>query len=285
MDLLGAAGASVAFIGAFYVWSRERRFLCRAIRSLRAAANDPGVYIDRSSDSTIRRRTVSLVSCCLASGAYLAFAASSAPAKVAASPREKLRPVLRAAASTLLLFTGPLVERWQTGGLDVPDSALQCWRNFIICPIGEEIFYRGVLFSLLRQRTSAVRIGVSAALFSLSHTHHIASMACDAYKEECGSDGDGAGPDERACWLAAARLMGGVCVYTTLFGLLSGYYYERACEGNIVAITVSHAMCNLIGPPEFATLRSQHSSLAAKSLSTCLHVAGVVGWAWMLLRY
>ncbi|KAK7199127.1 CAAX prenyl protease 2 [Novymonas esmeraldas] len=282
MDLLCSAAASVAFVGTFYIWPRERRFIHSATQSLRTAALDASVYVDRGSDETIRRRTISLGLCCAASAAYLARGAASSSAT--ALQVRGVHPVLRSTASTLLLFAGPIADACGAGGLDLPESVLLCWRNYVICPIGEELFYRGVLLSLLRRRSPAVRIGVSAVLFALSHTHHLVSLASDAYREDCDVDGDGERCEgrERECWRAGARALCGVYVCTTLFGLMSGYYFEYACEGSLAAITAAHAVCNIIGPPQFAALRSRRSTCGAKVASAAVYVAGIAGWAWTL---
>lgn len=285
MDLLFCAGASAAFIAAFYVWPRERRFLLAGLESLCAASRDPSVYVDRNSDDAIRRRTISFGMCCVASGAYLSFIA--APLRAAQRQSTLLRPIIRSCVSTLLLFAGPIADVCHLGTFDMHESPLLLWRNYVICPIGEELFYRGVLFSLLDRRSSPGRIFVSAFLFSLSHMHHLVSMACDAYRNCEDKDVNGSDRDEKehACWRSAGQTMCGIFVFTALFGLLSGYYYEHVCEGSIIAIAAAHALCNAIGPPEFTILRSRHCTAREKVSSAAVYVAGIVGWAWTLLRY
>ncbi|AYU79877.1 CAAX prenyl protease 2, putative [Leishmania donovani] len=223
--------------------------------------------------------------CCLVSGTYLAF--GTAPPRTVQRQSTLLRPVIRSSVSTLLLFAGPIAEACHLGTFDTPESTFLLWRNYVICPIGEELFYRGVLFSLLHRRSSAARIFVSAFLFSLSHIHHLVSMACDAYRncEDKGVAGNDRDEKERACWRSAGHAMCGIFVFTALFGLLSGYYYEHVCERSIIAIAAAHALCNAIGPPEFTVLRSRHFTAREKVASAAIYVAGIVGWAWTLLRY
>ncbi|CAM39524.1 putative CAAX prenyl protease 2 [Leishmania braziliensis MHOM/BR/75/M2904] len=285
MDLLLCAGASAAFISTFYVWPRERRFISSSINSLGGASLDPTVYVDRNSDEAIRRRTISLGFSCVVSGVYLAFGTASSFTLERQSTW--LRPVIRSLLSTLLLFAGPIAEMCYLRTFEAPDRALQLWRNYVICPMGEELFYRGVLFSLLHRRSSAVRIGVSAILFALSHIHHLVSLASDAYRrcEDNETDRKDLDGRERACWRSAGRTICGVFVFTTLFGLLGGYYYEHVCEGSIIAIAAAHALCNIIGPPELTVLRGSQFTAFEKAASATLYVAGVVGWAWTLLLH
>ncbi|KAG5476571.1 hypothetical protein LSCM1_04286 [Leishmania martiniquensis] len=285
MDLLFCAGASLAFIGAFYVWPSERRFLYSGLKSLHAASRDLTVYVDRDSDEAIRRRTISFAMCTVASAVYLAL--NPVPPVATKQHGTWLRPVLRASLSTLLLFAGPLSESYWLGTFEAPESALLVWRNYVLCPIGEEMFYRGVLFSLMRCRSSVARIGVSALLFALSHTHHLVSMATDAYRARDGVDVENKDNSmkERACWRLARRAMCGTIVFTTLFGLMSGYYYEHVCEGSIAAIAAAHALCNVIGPPNFTVLRGGRFSASQKAASAATYIAGVAAWAWTLVLY
>ncbi|KAG5499722.1 hypothetical protein JIQ42_05204 [Leishmania sp. Namibia] len=285
MDLLFCAGASAAFVGAFYVWPCERRFFSSGVKSLWVASRDPTVYVDRNSDEAIRRRTISFGVCTFFSTAYLAF--GSAPSLPLERQSTWWRPVIRSSVSTLLLFAGPLSESCCLGTFEAPGSALLVWRNYVICPIGEEIFYRGVLFSLLRRRSPVARISVSAFLFALSHTHHLVSMATDAYRTGGGADFERNDVDksERESWRSAGRSMCGMLAFTTIFGLMSGYYYEHVCEGSIVAIAAAHALCNVIGPPDFTVLRSGRFSAREKVASAAAYVAGVAGWTWTLLVY
>ncbi|TPP41295.1 putative integral membrane protein [Leishmania donovani] len=242
MDLLLCAGASAAFIAAFYVWPCERRFVLSGMASLCAAARDPTVYVDRDSDEAIRRRTISFGMCCLVSGTYLAF--GTAPPRTVQRQSTLLRPVIRSSVSTLLLFAGPIAEACHLGTFDTPESTFLLWRNYVICPIGEE-------------------------------------LNCED-KGVAGNDRD---EKERACWRSAGHAMCGIFVFTALFGLLSGYYYEHVCERSIIAIAAAHALCNAIGPPEFTVLRSRHFTAREKVASAAIYVAGIVGWAWTLLRY
>ncbi|KAG5502050.1 hypothetical protein JKF63_04327 [Porcisia hertigi] len=285
MDFLVSAGVSVAFIGSFYVWPRERCFFRSAVKSLSIASSDPTIYVDRSSYETIRRRTISFGMCCVLSSAYLA--SDKASPLVLESRSTFWWPVIRSFVSTLLLFTGPLTDAWYLGTLVQAECALMYWRNYVICPLGEELFYRGVLFSLLHRRSSATRIGVSSLLFALSHTHHLVSLASVAYRDSGDLDLDERGrlAKERACWLSASCTMCGILVFTSLFGLLSGYYYEHVCEGSIVAIAAAHALCNVIGPPEFVILRSSQLSVRKRVASAAVYIAGVVGWALMLVLF
>ncbi|GET89640.1 caax prenyl protease 2, putative [Leishmania tarentolae] len=285
MDLLQCAGASTAFIASFYVWPRERRFIFSALKSLEVASRDPTIYVDRDSDDAIRRRTLSFGICCIISGAYIAFGAAG----LYAAPRRRTlaQLVSRSCFSTLLLFAGPLTEALYLRNFDTSESALMLCRNYVICPIGEELFYRGVLFSLLYRRPARARILVSAFFFSLSHMHLVASMACEAYRNSEHNIVDGRSPakKERACWLSAGRTMCDLAVVTALFGLLSGYYYEHVCEGSIIAIAAAHALCNLIGPPQFTVLRSRRSTACEKAASAVVYAAGILAWACTLFHY
>lgn len=289
MDCLFCTGASVAFVASFYTWKRERRFLYWAVRSLRTATADPTIYVDRDSDETIRRRTLSFLLNCALSGSYLAVQSSldTRPQHTV----EQLRIVGRVAVSTLVLFTGPIFDKIVVADFAIEASWLRCWRTYVLCPIGEELFYRGVLFTLLRRRCSSVQIAVAALLFAVSHTHHVVSWACDEYIERTSeasrSEADGDRTDagvQSACWRAAARRVAFVYVFTGVFGALSGYYYLHICEGSISAIALAHAICNFIAAPELIILRSRVSRPLMKVASAVAYLSGIAGWMWMLLH-
>lgn len=290
MDYVCCAGASVAFVASFYVWPRERRFVFCGVRSLRRATQDSSIYIDRDSAATIRRRSFSLLLNCVLSCAFLAFRTTSSPAISVVRQHQRLLCTARAATSTIVLFTGPIVDKLLLRSFTVEESWLQCWRSYFLCPIGEELFFRGVLFSILRYHSSWAQISVAALLFALSHTHHVVSWACDEYLDrvaEAPQDDGEAGVDidaQRACWRAAMRKLGFVYGYTGAFGGLSGYYYLRICNGSISAVAVVHSICNFLGPPDFALLRSSFSSPLAKTVGATAYVIGIVGWAWLLLH-
>ncbi|KPI82992.1 CAAX prenyl protease 2 putative peptidase with unknown catalytic mechanism (family U48) [Leptomonas seymouri] len=285
MDYLICTGASFAFIASFYMWPQERRFMYWGIRSLRIATEDSTIYIDRDSDDTIRRRTISFLQICALSSAFLAsrsvFSAKTPPSSV----RGLLLSTGRAATSALVLFTGPLVDKVALREFVVEESWLRRWRTYFLCPIGEELFFRGTLFALLSRRSHAAQIGVAALLFALSHSHHVVSWACEEYIDRSAeatviNDAD----LQRTCWRAAARKLAFVYVFTGAFGALSGYYYLHICEGSISAIAVVHAICNVIGPPTFAVLRSPSFSPLMKLVSATAYVSGVAGWMLALLH-
>lgn len=292
MDYAACAGASLAFIASFYAWPRERRFVCSGARSLRTTTADPHLYVDRDADATIRRRSLSFFLNCVVSGGYL-YCATPAIVVSGGDGRRWLRLTGRAVASTFVLFSGPLVDKIAVRDFVVEESWLRCWRSYLLCPLGEEQFFRGVLFSLMRRRSSWTQINVAAVLFAVSHSHHIVAWACDEYIErsEGGAHGDGDGDGEAAdahlqgvCWRAAMGKLGFVYAFTGVFGVLSGYYYLHVCEGSIGAIAAVHALCNFLGPPEFVVLRSRAASPLAKLVSAAAYVGGVAGWAWILLH-
>ncbi|KPA74041.1 CAAX prenyl protease 2 putativepeptidase with unknown catalytic mechanism (family U48) [Leptomonas pyrrhocoris] len=285
MDCLRCAGASVTFIASFYLWPSERRFVYWGVRSLRRATEDNTIYIDRDSDDTIRRRTLFFLQNCVLSAGFLAFQSHSSLEVPAYSGGVWLLPLSRATVSTLVLFAGPVGDKIILRKFPIEENWLRRWRSYVLCPIGEELFFRGVLFTLLSKRSQWMQIGVATLLFSLSHSHHIVSWACDEYIDRCADATESSDADLQCiCWRAAARKLVSVYLFTGAFGALSGYYYLCVCEGSIGAIAAVHAICNFIGPPDFAVLRSPSVTRRIKVVSAVMHVGGIVGWLWALLH-
>lgn len=290
MDVLLASVATVGVVGSFYLWANERNFARCALQSLSKASMDQSIYVDRDSTDTIRRRVVSFLGFSSISAAYLIHrnAALTHNHSVPAT----LPNAAAALLSSVLLFAGPLFETSIAERCSLLPSWLLRFRNLLLCPIGEELFFRGVLYDFLQMRSPFTQVIVSTLLFAMSHTHLVLGFACEEYQAvmetQNSSDTSDTVAEEpllsRHCWQAAWRKMGILYFLTTLLGLVSGIYFTFACQRNLVAVSALHVLCNAVGPPKFTVLRSPHSSTANKLASAAIYTGGIAGWLYYLQR-
>lgn len=287
MDLLTACGLCAGFVGSFYVWPRERAFVKCALQDLPGASLDPKVYVDRNDPAVIHRRALSfvVVSCC--SVAYLFFAAandrppsSMAPQVTAGEWTMEVYRVVATGVTTLCLFLGSIIDGDVLSRARVRHGRpfMLQFRDLVLCPLGEEVFFRGVLFDVFRHRSPTSQVVLSASLFAITHSHHIFAWAAGEYREEveCGAaPGKGL---ERACWRSAFRTLRTMYAITFAFGVVSGVYYVRVCRRSILAVTLAHGMCNALGAPAFSTLRSTEVSRAQRVRSGAAYLLGIGLW-------
>ncbi|ESL07300.1 CAAX prenyl protease 2 [Trypanosoma rangeli SC58] len=294
-DIALCALLSGGFVGSIYAWPKERQFARRCVRDLKAASMDEAHCVIRDDASTIRRRAVSFVGATGASAVLLEGLLRRQPAdcrplwgsallRYAVCPgdctiSQSLALVAGTGVATLVLFSGPFVEgvRFPTwSGMD----PIVFFRNYVLAPIGEEIFFRALLLHLLRRRSAACSIAVSSVLFALAHSHHIFVMAAEEFQSARESDEPDADP--RVYWKRALEKLAGVSGCVFLYGLLSGYYYTTVCSKNVLATVLSHSLCNMMGAPplRFITEGSARGRLARAAA----YAAGVAGWAGILSR-
>jgi membrane protease YdiL (CAAX protease family) len=192
-------------------------------------------------------------------------------------------------------------------------------RVLVVAPLGEEVFFRVVMFDLLRRSStfsdtatadcgllSPVRLRLlvaSSFFFVLSHVHHASMYAIQAYRRDnmwrCDSDdneeskasrhvmdSDGA---VRRAWCAGVRDCAVHCGVVFVFGLLSGLYFlSPICGGNALATAVAHAICNLLGEPRLLFLRRRRTPSTDENrgkwcLPVALGAAHVIGLAGFVL--
>ncbi|KEG10425.1 CAAX prenyl protease 2 [Trypanosoma grayi] len=276
------------FIGSFYAWPKERRFAWLCLKDLKKASEDGPHRVNRNDHATIRRRLVSFVGNIAVSLLFLEYLLRLEPENEnlawgsAVVHRlifsedtfaQSAATVLAAGVATLVLFSGPLMEE----GLSCfrfDDPVLEL-RDIVVCPLGEEVFFRALLLQILKEHSTTSSIIISSVLFSLSHTHHIFSFAVGERLEavECGE------PDADAIiyWKRAAGKLAGVCACSLAYGLLGGYFYTTVCRRNLLAVVLSHSICNIMGAPPFGFVREGQGR--TRLAYAAVYVAGVVGWA------
>ncbi|PBJ80119.1 CAAX prenyl protease 2 [Trypanosoma cruzi cruzi] len=285
---------SGSFIGSIYAWPKEHRFACLCIRNLKEASRDGPHRVIRDDPSTIRRRMVSFVGATGMSmmllekllrkepGDCQALLGSSLLRYIICSERsisQSMVQVAETGVATLLLFSGSFLEGVRFPRWSDTDHII-FFRNYILAPFGEEIFFRALLLHLLRRRPVASSIVISSIFFALCHTHHIFTIAA----EECQNATELDEPDTGVLiyWKRAAGNLTGVLGCTFVYGLLGGYCYTIVCAKNILATILFHSICNMLGPPPLRFINE--GSLRKRALRAIVYVAGVVGWAVVLSK-
>nr|XP_002131463.1 CAAX prenyl protease 2-like [Ciona intestinalis] len=138
----------------------------------------------------------------------------------------------------IILFLGPMMMFILDHGI----TSLTCykltdiilWRNFFVAPLSEELVFRGCMMPLLvpclGQFTSIL---LAPWFFGLAHFHH----AYEQYKT---------GYHTLSAIVISTIFQAS---YTTVFGILSSFIFLRT--GHLTSAFMSHALCNIMGFPEF----------------------------------
>nr|ABG89278.1 type II CAAX prenyl protease [Trypanosoma brucei] len=277
------------FVGTIFLWRKERTFALLCMKDIEKAWECGPEHLDRNDPSTFRRRLISFVGSTAVSWLvleYLLF--KEARDKTSVGPSAVIHflfcqegNVLRAlhvtvstALATLALFSGTLLEKGIA--LFQQDANEIFLRDNVICPTGEEIFFRALLLQILLQRRSVTSsIVISSALFAVSHTHHIFPSVAWEYRYIMGNNE----PQPRkklVCWRRAAKKLPGLYLCTFACGLLTGYCYVVVGKRNLPSTIVTHALCNFIGPPTFDFL--QEKTWLKRLVYGGAYCGGIAGW-------
>lgn len=133
-------------------------------------------------------------------------------------------------------------------------------RNYVACPLGEELFFRSLMFHLLLDgsgsdgRRSALSATLwSAVIFSAAHFHHfVRYFELElSYEAKPGVSKWEALSNAFRCSIPVSC---GDALVTAAFGLLSGLLFVKA-ERGALATAAAHAFCNYVGPPSPRFLR------------------------------
>lgn len=183
---------------------------------------------------------------------------------------------------TCLLYTRHLCKWMRSTGKNVgyiqtynvvyvePLISAERWaliRNLIVAPLSEEAVFRGCMVPVLL--ASGMRplqvVWIAPLFFGTAHCHH----AWLVYKQGV--------PPPKVLLTTLFQFS-----YTTLFGAYSSFAFIRT--SSIVAITVSHAFCNLMGLPDWGFLRktgTRYSCLYSyRWLLVAIYLVGIVAFVW-----
>jgi membrane protease YdiL (CAAX protease family) len=154
---------------------------------------------------------------------------------------------------TLLTFINPISpeERWKS------------IRNLIVAPWTEELVFRGCMMSaLIGSGMSPIKsVLVSPLFFGVAHAHHAWMRV---------SNGERLRP---VLFATAFQL-----AYTSLFGAYAAFAFYRS--GSVMAVTLSHVYCNLMGLPDFNFVQPHHPMYRYRSILLASFVVGVFGFKW-----
>lgn len=151
-----------------------------------------------------------------------------------------LAAVLRPAALTACLFTGPILQSWlsQTHH-ESCQSGLQTLRNLIVAPLTEEFCFRACMAPLfLLEGCSRIRtVLITPVMFGVAHLHHLVELV----------KFQGLKPHLAALQVSFQFL------YTTIFGWYVTHVFLST--GHLASAVVVHAICNWQGFPPLADLK------------------------------
>ena len=145
------------------------------------------------------------------------------------------------------------------GAFALPDVNPQAWRNLVVGPVTEELCFRACVLPLLIEagitRWRAVR--AAPLVFGLAHVHHGRRRVVD----------DGV-PLSHAVIETTVQF-----AYTSLFGAFASYSFCRTHR--LSAPVAAHVLCNYLGLPDFACLRTGSVLYDYRLAFLALHIAGI----------
>ena len=264
LSTVGAGAACVALASA-YVFSL---YLWRTANT------------DRDNPETIKRRFISVLAVCAVSPVFLWLISSPVGPSSGHSLFQLLgvkltgfvTAVFAPLALTMVLFLGPLALQYQEGYLLLyadPHFWIEAFkdvywlRSHVMAPLTEEFIFRACMLALLIPCLGSVKAILFAPLvFGIAHLHHAYEMISQgrSLKE-------------------AAIICTFQFVYTTIFGVYSGYLFVKT--GHVMSVIIVHAFCNHMGFPDFGAVFSFKSRLVRGLLIACF-ICGAIGWYWCL---
>lgn len=138
------------------------------------------------------------------------------------------------------------------------------WRAYVVAPLSEEFVYRACLIPVIAPcYGKTIAIIVSPLSFGAAHLHHIFDRIRLGVSVK------------NAIITTVFQLM-----YTSLFGVYSAYLFVRT--GHVLAPILVHALCNLLGVPEPASL--MELSPQKRFIVVALYFIGLGSWILLLDR-
>ncbi|ORC89673.1 CAAX prenyl protease 2 [Trypanosoma theileri] len=291
-DIAFCAALTCGFVGSFYLWPTERRFAFLCLKDLKKASEYGPHFLDRNDSNVVRRRLVSLIIWICLNVLLLEYIWRQNEGNnnnksvlwgsvflhhflySEGTFLESIKVVLGSCLATLTLFSGVIYEN---GGISWDyitweDPILNV--RSIICPIGEELLFRATFLKLLQYRSLSLSIILSSVMFSFAHAHFLFNFVTDEYRTAISM-----GETEisiQTCWWRAVKKLRVLFLCAFACGLLCGYYFTSVCRNNILAIYLSHFLCNIIGPPELNFLRENSKTKRLRGIIA--YGSGIIGW-------
>lgn len=137
-------------------------------------------------------------------------------------------------------------------------SNVVAWRNYVVAPFTEELVFRACMVPLLLCGGFKPYnvVFLSPIFFSLAHLNHLWELYS---RQNCSM-------------LKAVMVVGLQLGYTVIFGSYASLLFIRT--GHLVAPTIAHIFCNIMGLPLLFS--------RAKGTITMAFVSGLVGFVWLL---
>ena len=176
---------------------------------------------------------------------------------------EKISKTILIQIINLVLYTGLLIQFFSRIEFIYPKTYFYFFMENLYGPFLEELVYRGILFTLLKQAgfngyLSAI---FPSLTFSLSHFRHI----FDLYFNKS---------DIKRLYFQS--------FYTLFFGFYTCYAYNYS--GTIFAPSILHSVCNTLQIPRFKYLH-YNISQKFKNVISLGYIIGIIGWIILLVIF
>ncbi|XP_064621766.1 CAAX prenyl protease 2-like [Lineus longissimus] len=252
---------AIVYVGSLYIWKTSA---------------------DRDNPDTIKRRFLSVSIVCLLAPPFLWIFSSNSDAPDARTLWEwlgiRISGIIPASVLpfvlTFVLFLGPVVLQYVEGIIYVFVDPRFWWaslrdiywlRNHVVAPFSEEFIFRACMLPLLVPSLGATRaIFMCPLLFGVAHLHHVYEMVKQGTQFQ------------DALFVCLFQF-----VYTTLFGIYSGYLFVQT--GHLAAPVIVHAFCNHMGFPNFGAVLS-YKRLQTRLFLMAAFTLGLVGWVISVRR-
>jgi len=181
-----------------------------------------------------------------------------------------LPALINSVGLTGTLFAGPILQYilQSTSNCSIeallsePYGKLMAFRAYIMAPLSEELVFRACLVPILHntfQGDSSRICTLVPLFFGVAHAHHLFEKIFILRQ------------DFKLSLLQTVIQM----TYTTVFGALSTFLYLKTAQ--LPAVVAIHAMCNVIGLPDFHGIYTERSR-PKKILLELTYLAGVAGF-------
>ncbi|EPY32267.1 prenyl protein peptidase [Angomonas deanei] len=279
-DFTRGALLCTGFVLSFYMWPSQRRFVRQLL--FHPKGNVPS--IDRDDPTIVKQRMISFTVACALGELWKRCVLP--PVSAAPSGTTVVQHLCVCFFSTVALFAGPLYE-FLSGKAPTPTCTVDVYfvRDVVLAPLGEELFFRGVILQQFQGRSERVAIALSAILFALSHSHHLFTTVGAALDDEkAGETSDITDDAVRRCWMEGLHDLTRVYAITFVFGLVSGLYYTRLCGGSVLPIAATHSLCNVLGPPPLTFLGKSEKS-SGRCVTVLVYAVGIATWCGLMVKF
>lgn len=163
----------------------------------------------------------------------------------------------------------PKSQRRDTRPLTERRRKWQFLRNYVICPLVEEVLFRAVMWKVVTAESkygplpTLSQVSILAFAFGMSHVHHVLVYAIQIHQNNI----DPLDPEtsRKEAWRRALLATSTQAIMTSVFSLFNTFIYTRITHQNILASALIHSYVNYLGPPSTAYLYRQDPFIRSAS--------------------